>query len=340
MSGNLTLTRQDLPQANICLEGAESVAVESGVGDFPDAFSGCDELHDGLVGQVGKLGEDEIPVAEQREFAGQDLHRVRRERRIRGAPAINLRCGQIELQRAGVRASPREGGHGLDDLFRRVKGTVMPVPVIDDAGAGFIAENVLPDRYATWNVGFSVCLPRDPGIEDEEIGCLTENSDGSTLLRIGRPEGLIEFLEAWALGEVVPLVWADAAQNVEVGCEPSVILLEQTGYEVRRRVGTCSRECFPCGFGVSTSRDENTSVVDADLTSVEIEGGGEWKESAEAWGALKRGSCDGIGLRQSPVKAGDRWIVDHDIEKVAVRYFLAAAQRAPITLVEENWEFC
>ena len=98
--GDFSLAGEDLPEADVGLEGSEGVAAEGFVGDFVDGVGYGDEAGCGFAGEVGEFGEDEVPVVELREFAGEKTDGFRRETLGGSASVVERTHGQVDLQGA------------------------------------------------------------------------------------------------------------------------------------------------------------------------------------------------------------------------------------------------
>ena len=115
--GNFSLASEDLPEADVGLERSEGVAAERFVGDFVDGFGYVDEARRGFVGELGEFCEDEIPVVELGELAGEQADGFRREAVGGSAAVVDLAHGEIDLQWADIGDDAGEGDHGVEELL-------------------------------------------------------------------------------------------------------------------------------------------------------------------------------------------------------------------------------
>ena len=73
------------------------------------------------------------------------------------------------------------------------------------------------------------------------------------------------------LGEFQLTLGADASERVEINCQPTVVLGQQTSNEITRRARTGANQVLPIGFRGSTARNFNSSRTNAYLAAIEIQ---------------------------------------------------------------------
>ena len=84
------LACEDLPEPHVGLERAKCIGAQSLVMDSFEIIHDVDEFYESFVGQVGKLGEDEIPTVQIGEFVSQVSHGLRADLPVRGPSPIQL----------------------------------------------------------------------------------------------------------------------------------------------------------------------------------------------------------------------------------------------------------
>ena len=178
------------------------------------------------------------------------------------------------------------------------------VPLVNGLRVGLLADDLFPDFEISGDVRFAVLLPFDTSEEDEKVGGLAEDSSGGGGLKVGSAEVVVEALQASAFGEMLALRLADAGEDVEVCGEPAVVFGEEMGNELAGIVGAGSGEISPGDLGPGSSGDDDVSRANADLATVEIEGGGVGEQSSESGRAQEGEPGFGVVLGQSPVEAG------------------------------------
>ncbi len=334
--GDLSLTGENLPEADVGLEGSEGVAAEGFVGDFVDGAGYADEAGCGFAAEIGEFGEDEIPVIELRELAGEQADCFWRETFFGGAAVVDLAHGEVDLEGAGVSDDSGKGDHGVEKLFRSFEITITLVPLVDGLRIGLLMEDVAPCLEVSGNVGLTVGFPFEASKEDEQLGSLTEDSAGGRRKEVGSAEVVVEALEASVFEEVLALGVADAGEDVEVDGQPAIVFGEEVGDELTWVFGAGSGEIFPTDLGPGTSGNDDAVVTNGDLAAVEVESSGVGKEASESRRSDQGGSGFGVVFGESPVEASDEGIVDEEIDEAGVAFFLARAEGDPVALVKEH----
>ena len=186
-------------------------------------------------------------------------------------------------------------------------------PVANGLRIGLLAKDLLPDIEISGDVGSPFGSHWTRVKRTRRSGAWRKTPLVAAGSMIGAAEVFVEALQASAFGEVLALRLADAGQDIEVCGEPAVVLGEETGNELAGIVGACSGQISPGDLGPGSSGNDDPAGANADLASVEIEGGGVGEQSSESGRPQQGEPGFGIVLGQCPVETGYGGIVyQHD----------------------------
>ena len=138
------------------------------------------------------------------------------------------------------------------------------------------------------------------------------------------------FSEVRLLGRVGP------GQGVKIGCQPALVLGEQAGNELRRRVGACSDQILPGGLGRSSPWDYDLSGLNTELTAVKIEDGRHRTEFLQPHRFLQDPAHVFVGFGERPVEPGQLAVVQKHVKDIR---FLAFVNPRPVCRAKQYRDF-